>query len=212
MKANDIVGFKEYIQKAEYVVIDTNYEEDVLAKTIELTRGKIWIEPTGETSFRILKDELLRNVHYLSPNHYETTMLGEKLGWKGGNCDGLHIENCIGIAEMFFEKGVKTMIIKLGEHGVMIVEKRDGVTYHKKYPTFPISKIADTHGAGDSLSSATVTALQKGIPLEDAIYYGLAAAHLTLKCPNTIDEQITWKRLEEVVQVKMEELKQKQEL
>ena len=63
------------------------------------------------------------------------------------------------IADFFFDRGVKTVIIKLGKHGALICENRD-----KKYavPSYIIDNPADTTGAGDSFCAGFLAGLSMG--------------------------------------------------
>ena len=63
------------------------------------------------------------------------------------------------IADFFFDKGVKTVIIKIGSKGALICETRE-----KRYilPTYLSVKPVDTTGAGDSFCAGFLSGLSMG--------------------------------------------------
>ncbi len=63
------------------------------------------------------------------------------------------------IADFFFDKGVKTVIIKLGSKGALICESR---TERYELPTYRSVKPVDTTGAGDSFCAGFLSGLAMG--------------------------------------------------
>ncbi|ELP91442.1 hypothetical protein EIN_155590 [Entamoeba invadens IP1] len=200
MTVDKIEKYMDLVTNCEYVVIDTNFELDVIKKVILSAKGKVWLEPTGGTSLKILIPEILERIDYFSPNNFEIEWLAKRIGYKGGECDGGNIEECIKMSELFVARGVKNLIVKLGPDGVLVVKKEeDGTVWKKTYTAMDTEEIKDVHGAGDSLSAATVAAMQRGYPLEEAIYYGLACAKMTLESEYTINPKVNWEKLEAIV-------------
>lgn len=68
------------------------------------------------------------------------------------------------IADVFFEKGVKQIAIKMGSNGCYLRESKetDGITV----PPYKV-KAVDTTGAGDSFCAGFITGLVKGMSFED---------------------------------------------
>lgn len=71
--------------------------------------------------------------------------------------------------------GPSLIVMTLGEHGVVWVEKDKAP---QKAPAFPI-KALDTTGAGDAFCGALAAALSANLPIEDAIGRASAAGALT---------------------------------
>lgn len=69
------------------------------------------------------------------------------------------------IADVFFEKGVKKVVIKLGKKGAYLRESADGKAVI--IPTYSKIKAVDTTGAGDSFCSGFITGLVKGLSFEE---------------------------------------------
>ncbi|BFU26458.1 hypothetical protein EHI8A_019200 [Entamoeba histolytica HM-1:IMSS-B] len=202
MKVQNIQQFKNEISNAEYVIMDTNFGLDIIKEALKYAKGKIWIEPTGETSLKILNEEVMSRIDYFSPNNFEIGWLSKKLGYKGGVCDGDNIDECIKMAELFINRGIKTLIVKLSAAGCLLVEKRNGQLYSKEYPAFGVDLIVDVHGAGDAFSASTISALSRGEPIDRAIYYGLAGATFSLQTEKTVNEKITYELLTQLVKEK----------
>lgn len=56
----------------------------------------------------------------------------------------------------------------------------------------PISEtVADVTGAGDSLAAGTLSALMHGLPLEEAVRHGTAAAALTVQSRHAVNENLS---------------------
>lgn len=69
------------------------------------------------------------------------------------------------IADVFFERGVKKVVIKLGKKGAYLRESRDAQSV--VVPTYNKIKAVDTTGAGDSFCSGFITGLVKGLSFEE---------------------------------------------
>ena len=69
------------------------------------------------------------------------------------------------IADVFFSKGVKKVVIKLGKKGAYLREEKDAKSVI--IPTYSKIKAVDTTGAGDSFCSGFITGLVKGLSFEE---------------------------------------------
>lgn len=69
------------------------------------------------------------------------------------------------IADVFFAKGVKKVVIKLGKHGAYLRENAQANSV--VVPTYSKIKAVDTTGAGDSFCSGFITGLVKGLSFEE---------------------------------------------
>ncbi len=69
------------------------------------------------------------------------------------------------IADVFFEKGVKSVVIKLGKKGAYLREKAEGKSVIVS--TYTKIKAVDTTGAGDSFCSGFITGLVRGLSFEE---------------------------------------------
>ena len=69
------------------------------------------------------------------------------------------------IADVFFSKGVKKVVIKLGKKGAYLREEKDAKSVI--IPTYSKIKAVDTTGAGDSFCSGFITGLVRGLSFEE---------------------------------------------
>jgi ribokinase len=109
-----------------------------------------------------LEPEMLALVDYLIPNETELYLLS---GCKS-------IPNAIAY---FQALGIKTLIVTLGEQGVIVVDR--GV--QTSMPAFRV-KAVDTTAAGDAFIGAFSVALMEGRPLMEAVTWGSAAGAIAV--------------------------------
>ena len=74
----------------------------------------------------------------------------------------------------------EAVVVSLGADGGMLVTRSNTV----RYPTIAVP-IASAVGAGDSMVAGIVLALQRDLPLADAVGYGMAAGAAALITPGT---------------------------
>lgn len=86
------------------------------------------------------------------------------------------------IADFYLEKGVKTVIIKLGESGAYAKENRNSEgTYVKG---FKVNRVIDTVGAGDGFAVGVISGLVENLSLEDIVLRGNAIGALQVMSPS----------------------------
>ncbi|MDO4324282.1 MAG: carbohydrate kinase family protein [Lachnospiraceae bacterium] len=79
------------------------------------------------------------------------------------------------IAAVFHEKGVKTVVLKMGAEGVFA--SSEGKTF--RVGTIA-DKVVDTLGAGDNFVAGFITGIVDGLDIEDALYFGSAASAIAI--------------------------------
>jgi sugar/nucleoside kinase (ribokinase family) len=99
-------------------------------RMVGLDTMNYWIESTP-AELR----EILRHTHVLMINDAETRMLSNE-------------HNLLRAAKHIFSLGPKTLVIKRGEHGAMMVHNK-GIF---SVPGFPLEEVHDPTGAGDSFA------------------------------------------------------------
>jgi ribokinase len=113
-----------------------------------------------------LPDEIFRYIDIIKPNETEAfTLTGIKVE------DVTSAENA---GNWLIDKGVKTVILTLGDKGAVLVTKQ-GAEY------FPAPKLnaIDTTGAGDIFSGAFFFSLQNGKTIKESIQFAVVAASLS---------------------------------
>ena len=94
--------------------------------------------------------------------------------------------------EVLVKAGLKWVIITLGAEGVLYATE-EGTEFLPSISTV----ITDTVGAGDALTSGTISGLMDGLSLRDSVLRGIACATLTLQTHLAVCPQITIERVTE---------------
>lgn len=118
-----------------------------------------------------LSDELLSCVDILTPNETEAEAL-----------TGIPVTDQASAqqaAHALLAKGVKTVLITLGENGVLLSQQGS------EAQCIPAEKVeaVDTTAAGDTFNGALCAGFAKGMPLLDAIHYANHAAAISVTKP-----------------------------
>jgi 2-dehydro-3-deoxygluconokinase len=87
------------------------------------------------------------------------------------------------IASFYLDKGVKLVIIKLGEDGAYY--KTDNIEGTVK--AFKVEKVIDTVGAGDGFAVGVLSGLLKNVPIHEAVLRGNANGSLAVQSPGDND-------------------------
>jgi sugar/nucleoside kinase (ribokinase family) len=133
-------------------------------KIAALDTMNYWIERTNEDLM-----ETLRHVDILMINDAETRQLSSE-------------HNLLRAAKRIFKLGPSTLVIKRGEHGAMMVDKR-GVFC---VPAFPLEEPHDPTGAGDSFAGGFMGYLaaagdKSDASLRRAMVYGSVMGSFTVE-------------------------------
>jgi len=114
-----------------------------------------------------LPDQVYKNLFLITPNETEAATLT--------GIPYAHEMALPEIATWFLEKGVKNVLITLGEKGVFF----KNFTHHLKIPAFKVNAI-DTTAAGDVFNGALALALAEGMSWESAIQFASKAASISV--------------------------------
>lgn len=114
-----------------------------------------------------LPEDIWTKIDYLTPNETEALLLsGEK---------DTSVEGIKRAAGMLLKKGVKNLLITIGEKGVLFVNEKEETIY-------PARKVeaVDTTAAGDCFNGAFVTGLAEGMPVDRAIPFANLASSVAV--------------------------------
>jgi ribokinase len=116
-----------------------------------------------------LAPELYTLVDIITPNETEAeTLTGVSLAGD----DHAAVERA---AAVLAERGAGAVIIKRAGQGIYLYREEHGAFY----PAFPVTPV-DTVAAGDAFNGALAAGLDEGLPLADAVRWGLAAGALSV--------------------------------
>ena len=92
------------------------------------------------------------------------------------------------LMKQLVQRGISTIILSLGQNGVLCHQGGNQVDI--PHPEKP-QKIISVSGAGDALFAGYIHGCLDGLPQDQAINLGLAAAQLTLGCPHAVNPDIS---------------------
>jgi 2-dehydro-3-deoxygluconokinase len=99
------------------------------------------------------------------------------------------------IASFYLEKGVKLVVIKLGEEGAFYKTALEEGTV----PGFKVKEVVDTVGAGDGFAVGVISGLTDGMSIHDAVLRGNAIGSLAVQSPGDNDGYPTKSELENYI-------------
>lgn len=137
IKKEEIRNAKKAIENSDIVITQFETPEEIAIESFKLAKelGKVTI--LNPAPAKKVDDELLKYTDIIIPNETEAeTLTGIKV------CD---LESAKKAAEKFMEKGIKWVIITLGEKGAALISK-DNL---KIIPAYKVNAV-DTTAAGDS--------------------------------------------------------------
>ena len=117
-----------------------------------------------------LNDELLKNLHIITPNETEAEIL-----------TGIRVSDeasALRAATVLHNKGVNIVIITMGAAGAFLLE--NGAS---RIIPAPVVKAVDTTAAGDTFNGALVVALSEGKSLEESVAFANLAASVSVTRP-----------------------------
>jgi len=161
----DIESARELIERADAVVSVFEIPMEAVEAAFRLARkaGKLTVLDAGPP--RPCPPEVLRLADVVSPNETELAYLtGEEVSGRVSARQA---------ADKLLEQGIKTVILKLGSDGSMLVT-REGA---KHFPAFRIEAV-DPTAAGDAFTAAFTVQYAAGATIEEAIRFANAAGAL----------------------------------
>jgi ribokinase len=151
-------------------VVLTQLEIPVEAAEAALGRGRECGAVTilNPAPVRPLSDSILRMVDVLTPNETEARVLA-------GRSPSTEVEP-VQVAHELIRKGVKQVVMTLGENGALIVT----ATSSTRFPAIRVSA-ADTTGAGDAFNAGLATALACGATLDASVEFAVVTGGLAVR-------------------------------
>ncbi len=163
----DIERARPLIESAGFLLLQLEINFDALTRVIDIAHAAgvtVVLNPAPAAS---LPDEVLRKVDIIAPNETEAqTLTGVTIQ---------NVEDAQRAAAVFFEKGVKQVVITLGYMGAFAT---DGAK-SELVPRISVDAV-DTTGAGDAFLGGFLTALSEGRSLFDALRFGNATGALSV--------------------------------
>lgn len=165
MTKEDIVPFLSLIKEADYLLMQLETPLEVVehAASIAYENGvKVVLNPAPAQP---LSDDLLSKTYLLTPNEKECRLL----------CGETASDDVRTNAEFLLAKGVKNIIVTLGEKGSILCN----ASGHAEVPAVKVNAV-DTVAAGDTYNGALVVALSEGKTLTEAMAFATKASAIAV--------------------------------
>ena len=150
----------ELIDKSDIIIMQLEIPIDTVkyVKDIAIKKGKLVIlDPAPAVAG--LPDDFWQGIDYIKPNETELEILaGKPIGTE---------EELKRSAREMLDRGVKNVIVTLGEKGCLFVSEDE----ERLIPTKQV-EVVDSTAAGDSFTAAFALSLSKGESVEEAVAFG----------------------------------------
>jgi ribokinase len=162
----DIEKVKEVVFRSDYILMQLEIPLDTVEYVVNLASSKdnkVILNPAPAAD---LPQHLLEKIYLITPNRIEAELLS-----------GIKIKDrdtTIEAAKILLDKGLKHVIITLGEKGAL--------SYDGEIEWIPGEKVeaADTTGAGDVFNGALTVGLAEGLSMSDAVSFANKAAAISI--------------------------------
>ncbi len=167
LNVDDVNKAEHAIEEAEVILVQLEIPLQTVEQAIKIAvekNKKVILNPAPATT---LPEYIYKDLFAITPNEKEASMLS--------GIEIKDIETLNRAAHFFIRKGVKQVIITLGENGLMWC---DGSNY--KIITSPHVKPEDTTGAGDIFNGALAVAFAENKEILESILFACYAATLSV--------------------------------
>ncbi len=180
----DTNSVKELIRESEYILLQLEVNQDANERIAEYACENGVKVIINTAPYSKISDEFLSKAYMVTPNEVEAEALtGIKVE---------DLESAKKAATIFKKKGVKKVLITLGEKGVFISDDdKDEIL-----PAFHVNAV-DTTGAGDAFNGGFITALAEGKDEWEAAKFANAAAALSVQKLGTTPSMPARKEIDE---------------
>lgn len=158
---NDLSRLEPVLDEAHVLLLQLEIPLDIVVEAAQMAHARgvrVILDPAPA---RELPVEIYRSVDFLTPNLGEAATL---VGFPVQSED-----DASKASQVLRKRGVEWVMIKMGAQGVFAA----GSFGHRMYPAIPVIAV-DTVAAGDAYNGALAAALEHGLPVEQAIEWGLA--------------------------------------
>lgn len=176
---------RDAFRECDMVAIDLNLTDEAITEAIRIARDygkRIVVDPTStERAVRVCKH--MTQLDVITPNLDEAAAI---LGCATPNTPG----DAVNAARKLVAMGVDVAVITQAEQGACYATEQE----RGHFPSVKV-EIADTTGAGDSLTAAVIFGLLNGFGISESVQLGLRAAAITLRTSETVSPELSLDRL-----------------
>jgi len=162
----------------DMILFDANLPEDTI--TAIVSRANSLGKPVAAIAISPAKVVKLKpsaaGIDFLFLNEAEAAALA-----------GRRPENAADWVSLLGDIGLKRGIVTRGQRELIAFAGGGAIALQPP----SIETVADVTGAGDSLAAGVLSAIMQGLPLEEAVRHGAAAAAVTVQSPLAVSENLT---------------------
>ncbi len=167
----------DFINSCDLVVIDTNWNSEIMNFLFNNITTKIFVDPVSTTKAKKIIN-FLDKITVLKPNLIEAKTLTNSNG------------DCHTLVKKLNELGVKEVYLTMSQDGVCI-----GDTVIENY----VGEIKNTTGCGDAFLSGIIYGDLLELSNEEKAKHGLAAASICAMSSNSISEHLNSESIKEKI-------------
>ena len=183
----DVNFIEEKLKADDYVLIQLEIPKTVVEYLIEICnklKVKLILNPAP---FQKISDYHLSQVNTITPNEIETEYLsGIKVKDK---------ETAKKASEILINKGIKNIIITLGENGAFLVNNET----EKYYTPHTVREVKASVGAGDAFTGILGASLSSGMILDEAIKIAIVGSALSTTKDGAQESMPYYSEIEEII-------------
>ncbi|HWP50629.1 MAG TPA: ribokinase [Clostridia bacterium] len=173
---DDILFLEREIAQYDMVLLQLEIPMSIVELVAELAHKNNVKVMLNSAPSAPLTDALLSHLTYISPNEYEAADLtGFTIRDEHG---ALNQDNLKAAVAVLHQKGVKKVIITLGDNGAVVSDSAKNTFVFK--PCVPDVAVADPTAAGDSFVGAFCTGVCAGLTDEQALLFANNTAAITV--------------------------------
>lgn len=172
------------VKSDDYLVIDTNLDEDLLEYITSNTEAVLVCDPVSVNKVYRLKD-FIDKISIYKPNQYEAKAFT--------GIDIVDEDSAIKSLNWFLDRGVKEVIISLAENGVLLGTKEEGVWLKHR-----MVDVRNATGGGDSILGAYVVERKLNKSPREALKLGISTAVLRIEGHRDLSIEYIMKNLEKL--------------
>lgn len=163
IKKNDIDEIENHMQKGDILLVQLECDIKTVAYAIRRAKEKELVVILNPAPYHEIPEDCYQDIDYFIPNEHE---LDSFVPTESNE------ENR---AKKIIEKGVKNVIVTLGEKGSLFVNKNNVI----QIPPRKVNAV-DTTAAGDSFCGAFATGLSQGKQVIDALHFASLCSSITV--------------------------------
>lgn len=188
-------------QKTKFIVLDCNIPVATISHVLRIASSvgiPTLVEPTSALKATKLRDvDNLKAITFLKPNRVELEAIAVALR---PSLENPQQQPSDVLLKILIDAGIQHVILTNGAESVKVAKADTSDPSKLEIHEIPIetsSKLVDVNGAGDSLVGGFIFAYLSGLPLLQAVRFGLRAARLTSESTHSVSPLLNSSLLQE---------------